>query len=241
MRFIKLSAVSSTNDFLKDLVKNQLAKPYTVVSADEQTAGRGQRATNWTSEAGKNLMFSVLISRNQTAPPYLFVLNAAIAVSIFQVLKAKNIPNLSIKWPNDIMSGTKKISGILIENTLSATTGVQSIVGIGLNVNQTNFQDLPNASSLAVVAKTEFDADEILKNIVTQIKHNVDSIDNHIQEIWDFYNENLFRRNLLSNFILEDKSVIEAEILGVNQGGQLVIEHENQQKRYDIKQIQLIY
>jgi BirA family biotin operon repressor/biotin-[acetyl-CoA-carboxylase] ligase len=92
---------------------------------------------------------------------------------VFQVLDEMEIPELSIKWPNDIMSDTKKIGGILIENSIKSDGAILSIVGLGLNVNQTNFEDLPKASSLAVVCERIFDKEEILFSIVENIKKNV--------------------------------------------------------------------
>jgi BirA family biotin operon repressor/biotin-[acetyl-CoA-carboxylase] ligase len=172
MNIIKLDAIDSTNDFLKEICRKQLVENYTIVTAKNQTKGRGQMGAVWQSEIGKNLTMSVLVKDVLNNPSQIFDLNIAVSLAIIEVLTIFNIPKLSVKWPNDIMSDTKKIGGILIENSFKTDTAIESIVGIGLNVNQTDFANLPNASSLSVVSNTEFDLDEIINKIHFHIKKN---------------------------------------------------------------------
>ncbi|HEY6142498.1 MAG TPA: biotin--[acetyl-CoA-carboxylase] ligase, partial [Flavobacterium sp.] len=107
MKLIKLDAIDSTNEFLKGLSSNQNVENFTVVSAESQTKGKGQMGAVWVSEPGKNLIISVLINRFLFDNNRIFDINIATAVSVIQALETLNIPELSIKWPNDIMSYNK--------------------------------------------------------------------------------------------------------------------------------------
>ena len=172
MSLIKLSAIDSTNDYLKVLSRNQIIENFTTVVAEKQTQGKGQMGATWISEEGKNLIMSILIKEVLQDVDAIFHLNVAVALSIFEVLNETKVPNLSIKWPNDIMSDHKKIAGILIENSIKSDGKFESVVGIGVNVNQQNFENLPKASSMALVSNSEFDLDELLHKIIFQIKKN---------------------------------------------------------------------
>lgn len=151
MNIIKLSAINSTNDYLKKLSAGQYLENFTVVVAEHQTAGKGQMGAKWSVVPGKNLTFSVLIKDLLLEINEIFNLNAAVAISITETLESFNIPDICIKWPNDILAGNKKIGGVLIENSIKNNGEIFSIVGIGLNINQLDFENLPKASSLAVV------------------------------------------------------------------------------------------
>ena len=116
MHIIKLNAIDSTNSYLKELTSKQTVENFTVVMAENQTNGRGQRGANWEVETGKNLTFSVLIKDVLLNFEEVFNLYVVVAVSLFQTFIKLKIPDLSIKWANDILSDKKKICGILIEN-----------------------------------------------------------------------------------------------------------------------------
>src|SRR6218665_3951820 len=114
MKVIKLDAIDSTNEFLKELLSKQTVENFTVVTAENQTKGKGQMGAVWNSEVGKNLIMSVLIKDFFTGSSVIYNLNIAVSLAVIQSLQEKKIPKLSIKWPNDIMSDPKKIGGILI-------------------------------------------------------------------------------------------------------------------------------
>ena len=152
MQIIKLNAIDSTNQYLHDLIGKISLEDFAVVTARYQTKGRGQRATTWQSEKDKNLIISVLKKEIDLNPQRQFLLNIVVSLALFKTLETLQIPKLSIKWPNDILSHDKKIAGILIELILKKNTIDKAIIGIGLNVNQTNFKELSSASSLRIVA-----------------------------------------------------------------------------------------
>ena len=162
MKLIKLDAIDSTNDFLKSLASQDELDNFTVVTAENQTKGKGQMGSKWQSESGKNLIMSVLVKEFLYDNEQVFNLSVIVSLAVIDALKSLNIPDLCIKWPNDIMSYNKKVGGILIENTIKSDGRIVSVVGIGLNVNQTNFDHLPNASSLAVICKTQFDKNALV-------------------------------------------------------------------------------
>ncbi len=243
MKLIKLDAIDSTNDFLKRLSVEQSLENFTVVTAESQTRGKGQMGAKWDSETGKNLMISVLVNNVLNTISEIFDLNVAVALSIFTTLEKNNIPNLSIKWPNDILSDNKKVAGILIENTIKNNGEITSIIGIGLNVNQINFDNLPKASSMAVISKKEFDKETILNQLIDCLKLNCDLLQNKsASKLWDSYNNNLFKKGIPMAFSLPDGIQFMGIIQGVNSSGKLEVKLENDAiENYGIKEIQLLY
>jgi len=189
MKLIKLDAIDSTNDFLKGLSNSQNVENFTVVSAEIQTKGKGQMGAVWDSQATKNLIMSVLVRDFIEDVNQIFSINIAISIAVIQALKELNIPELSVKWPNDIMSYNKKIGGILIENSIKSDGTIVSIIGLGLNVNQTNFETLPKASSLALICKTNFDKEAILFKIIEKLEQKIQSWNDNSKTMWFEYNK----------------------------------------------------
>jgi BirA family biotin operon repressor/biotin-[acetyl-CoA-carboxylase] ligase len=173
----------------------------------------------------------------------IFHLNVAIALAVFQVLQDFKVPNLSVKWPNDIMSDHKKIGGILIENSFKSDTKIESIVGIGLNVNQQQFENLPKASSMAVITNVEFDLDILLNKIIFQIKKNCSWIlSNQSDKLWQEYHKHLFKINVPMAFEAANQIKFMGIIQGVSPEGRLqVIVEDDSIKSYGIKEIQILF
>lgn len=243
MKLIKLSAIESTNDFLKELSKTETLENFTTVTATNQTNGKGQMGAVWISESGKNIIMSTLIKNILKNTEQVFQLNVLISISIIEVLEEINIPNLAIKWPNDIMSDTKKIAGILIENRFKSDTNIESIIGIGLNVNQKDFYSLPGASSLTILMNKEFDLDLLLKKIISKIKANCKLINTiSTDKIWTIYLSYLFKKDELISFEDVNRNIFSGKITGVSKTGKLeVILQDNSIKLFGIKEIQLLY
>jgi BirA family transcriptional regulator, biotin operon repressor / biotin---[acetyl-CoA-carboxylase] ligase len=243
MNIIKLSAIPSTNTFLKELSATENLPEFTIVVAENQQEGKGQRGSNWASEGGKNLTFSVLVKNFTTKHDSIFVLNILVANALLSTLNKFQIPNVSIKWPNDILSGKKKVAGILIENSFKSANEITSIIGIGLNVNQTNFENLPLASSLAVVANTLFDKDKLLTEIVTEIKLLLEELSHSNAEfLWKTYHQNLFMKDKVASFQVGNEKPFSAVIQGVSvEGKLLLLQEDDLVHEYDIKEIKLLY
>lgn len=242
MKFIKLDAIDSTNDFLRKLSQNQALENFTIVTANSQWKGKGQMGSKWTTEEGKNLITSILIKNTISELNALFTLNIAVALSIHEALSDFKIPNLTIKWPNDIMSGNKKIGGILIENNIKSNQKIESIIGIGLNINQENFEDLPKATSLKVVTNSHFDIEEVLLLTLKKLENNIQYIDASPAVLWNKYHEVLFKIGKPMAFETPEQQKFMGIIQKVNSKGQLeVILEDDTIKTYGIKEITLLY
>ncbi|MBP6758059.1 MAG: biotin--[acetyl-CoA-carboxylase] ligase [Flavobacterium sp.] len=242
MKLIKLDAIDSTNEFLKGLTSNQVLENFTVVTAETQTKGKGQMGSVWNSEPSKNLIMSVLIKDFVTDINKIFEINIAVSVSVIQALDALNIPKLSIKWPNDIMSYNKKIGGILIENSIKSDGTIFSIVGLGLNINQMNFENLPKASSLAIICNTTFDKEEILLKIIENLEKNIQNWHQNSKLLWSDYTNKLFKKGIPMPFEDQNQQNFMGIIQGVSSIGKLKILLENDSiSEFDIKEIQMLY
>ncbi|SDE87326.1 BirA family transcriptional regulator, biotin operon repressor / biotin-[acetyl-CoA-carboxylase] ligase [Pricia antarctica] len=243
MHLIKLDATDSTNAYLRKLLLSNVLDDYTVVTARQQKKGRGQMGTIWQSDAGKNLTFSVLRNHLNLLVDDSFVLNLCVSLAVYSVLKQHKVPELSIKWPNDILSGRSKLCGILIENSLSGNKINTSIIGIGLNVNQLYFEKLQNVSSLQLVLGKTFDLDTLLQDIVSQLKKVFLGFEQKgAAHLWDEYADVLFRKGKPSTFEDKDGERFMGFIKGVSKDGKLIIALEDAVlKTFDLKEVRLLY
>ena len=242
MRIIKLNATDSTNSFLKEMISKEVVTDYTIVVAEHQTNGRGQMGAVWDSEKGKNLMFSLFKDLSMHDVEFPFYISMAISLAIIKALRALNIPDLHIKWPNDILSADEKICGILIENVIKNKLSC-TIIGIGVNVNQTTFTNLPKASSLKNITGIHYNLDEILQSIIKHTKYyslllqqeKYDAVKNE-------YELCLFRKNKPSTFRDSKGVLFSGFIKGVTKYGKLqVILEDEIVKKFDLKEIKLLY
>lgn len=243
MHIIKLSATDSTNTYLKKLSTKEKINDYTCVIAEHQTKGRGQMGTTWNSEPGKNLVFSVFKDLEEYKIDFPFFISIIVTLSIFETLKSKNIPDLSIKWPNDIMSVNKKICGILIENVVKKNIFRSSIIGVGLNANQTDFNNLPNASSLKMITGEDFNLEALFTSILNNLKTNFLKFnENNEIDLKKKYEAKLFKRNKSATFINSKGTLFQGKIKGINELGKLIILLEKGiLKEFDLKEITLLY
>lgn len=242
MKTIKLDAIDSTNDYLKKLSKKEVIENFTMVLANSQSHGKGQRGASWSSEEGKNVIMSVLLKDLLVSREQLFDLNVLVSVSVFEVLEEKKISKLHIKWPNDIMSDAKKIGGILIENIFKTDNSIVSIVGIGLNVNQTDFSMLPQASSLAITTGASFDIDELAEAIRQKIHDNVPNLATDSDRFWNKYHHNLFKMEVPMAFEDNNKVRFMGMVKGVSPFGKLqLLLEDDSVKEFEIKEVQMLY
>lgn len=242
MNIIKLSAINSTNEYLKGLLHERHLENFTVVVAETQTEGKGQMGAKWVSEAGKNLTMSVLVKDLLLNIQSIFLLNAATAVSIAQAVGKFGVADTAVKWPNDILSEGKKVGGILIENSIRTNGEIYSVIGVGLNVNQSDFSSLPKASSLAVRAGREFDKNEVMAEILTCLKRNVALLMSDGREtLWKEYHDRLFKKGTPMPFEKDGRQFM-GIIKGVSPVGTLqVLLEDDTIAEYNIKEVQLLY
>jgi len=241
MHIIKLSATDSTNTYLKKLSTKSTIKDYTCIVTDNQTKGRGQVGTIWSSEPGKNLVFSVFKDLEELQIELPFSVSMIVSLSILESLNGMDIPKLSIKWPNDIMSDNKKICGILIENVIKKNKLNSSIIGIGLNVHQKNFKSLPNASSLKLVTKKNYNLDELLIVILNKLKFNFSQNHLNLENLKKKYELELYKKNISAKFKNAKGSLFQGTIQGVSKLGKLIVLADNGiLEEYDLKEITLM-
>ncbi len=243
MPIIKLNAINSTNNYAKNLISSEIVEDFTVVVAKHQTSGRGQMGTVWSSEAFKNLTFSVFVDTSRYNLEFPFYLSMVSALAIRKSLYSFLIPKLQIKWPNDILSQNKKICGVLIENVIKQGGVNASIIGIGLNVNQTDFKDLPNASSLKLLTGSVFNLDELLERIVSNLKDYFSFLEKgYTDKLKEEYESFLFRKNKPSTFRDAKGNLFSGYIKSVLDTGDLqVLLEDNITKAYALKDITLLY
>lgn len=243
MQIIKLDATDSTSLYLKDLAAQKKLQDFTVVIADNQQKGRGQMGASWQSEAGKNLTFSVLKMFSEQLAQNNFTINMAVSLAIFDTLQALSIPDLVVKWPNDILSGHAKICGILIENILKGDMTEYSIIGVGLNGNQTEFEGLPKASSLKRIMGVSYDLDELFHLLLKSLSLRFKWMDTQSnQEIRRSYEAILFRKDKPSTFADAYNRQFVGIIRGVSTDGKLRVEIEDLQvQEFALKEVSLLY
>lgn len=243
MRIIKLNAIDSTNSYLKKISLAAGAEDGLAVVAKFQTNGRGQMGTIWNSQESKNLTFSVFKDVSFLPISQHFYISMAVSLAVYEALNSLGINKIKVKWPNDILAEEKKIAGILIENVIKMNVITGSIIGIGLNVNQTDFTGLPSASSLLVLSGKVYVLDEILDAILKQLDIHFNYLKNdNIKMLKTMYEGHLFRKNKPSTFRTAEGSLLLGYIVGVSDLGKLLVKVENDIiKSFDFKEVTLMY
>ena len=240
MNIIKLDAIDSTNSYIKMLADKTAIESYTVVVAKYQTGGRGQMGSVWVSDSGKNLLFSTLVRFDNFKIEHQFYLSMAVSLGILEAVKMDVKIPLKVKWPNDILAEKDKVAGILIENILSGSYIKQSVIGIGLNVNQKKFpKSIGNATSLRNIAGVNFDTDKLLKSIVTAIKYYIGLIEKKdFKKLKELYIASLYKYEKPTMFEDKDATVFLGKIVDISEEGKLVVEIENKTTRkFSLKEI----
>lgn len=243
MLIVKLDAIDSTNSYLRKLSAKERVADYTTVIAKKQTEGRGQMGTVWSSEMSKNLTFSVFKDMSKLHLEHSFYVSIVTSLALLKTLQFFSISRLSVKWPNDILSEDKKICGILIENVIKQNNINASVIGIGLNVNQTKFENLPKASSLKMISGKVFDLDEMVHVILKNLKYYFLLLKKGQYDVLKKdYETYLFRKNKPSTFKDEEGMVFSGFIKGVTESGNLqVLLEDDIVKEFNLKTITLLY
>ena len=236
---ITLKELESTNDFAKSLIAKSDAEHFTVIVAENQIKGRGQRGNVWQSQQGKNLTFSVIIkplinAKNQ------FYISKVVSLALLDIID-KYTENVSIKWPNDIYVDNKKIAGILIENIIQANRVNTSIIGIGLNVNQEIFdKTLLNPVSLKQITGNIINKENLLNSILNNINNFTKIIDN--KELIDkLYLNRLFGFNQELLFKNKNNQKFKAIIKNISYSGKLILQIGNNLQEFDFKEIIFLF
>ncbi|MGN0280834.1 MAG: biotin--[acetyl-CoA-carboxylase] ligase [Prevotella sp.] len=222
IKLIENDEVDSTNNFLRNY-KGEVGERMTVALANFQTAGRGQGVNVWESERGKNLTFSIKCSPKSLPVARQFVMLEAGALAIRDALK-EYVDDITIKWPNDVYYRDYKISGTLSECSVTSVGVRDCILGMGININQSNFVgDAPNPISLLLALGHETDRMKVLRNVIERFDFYLKMVDEgHYDEIDSLYKSALYRR--IGFFTFEDDGgLFEAEVHDVLRNGHLVL------------------
>lgn len=237
MYLISFDSLPNTNEFLVELSKKD-ANSWTVIHAKNQTKGKGYAGNEWKVVAGENLTFSFLLKTDYSFQELIYF-NEWISNVICLFLK-QFYPKSNVKWPNDIILNDKKVCGILIENHRS--NGVMnSVIGIGLNVNQTDFNHFPKATSIKRVTDKEYDIEEILADLMHSFEAEYSDLEQkNFEKIHQTYLDNLFRKDEISKFKL-DGIEVDGVIRDVNEAGNLLIEIKDDLREFKHKEIELLF
>ncbi|MBR5216080.1 MAG: biotin--[Bacteroidales bacterium] len=238
MKITHFKTLESTNQYLQNLLNEGVDIVNNIVVTDFQTSGKGQGKNVWQSEDGKNLLFSVALDMSFLKAENQFLLTQMVSVTMINVLK-KYLPeeSLFIKWPNDIYFNDKKIAGILIKNEIKGMMMGTSIIGIGLNVNQTSFDEsLPNPISMKMITGKEYNLETLLNDICFELKTNA----NNQQPTANSYTDKLYRYKQWASYEHEGAAK-EMMIIGYDQFGRLILKEKNDREVVcDLKEISFV-
>ena len=245
-QLIFLHEVDSTNTYAMNLLRNVNTAEGAIIYTDHQTKGKGQRGSVWNSEMGLNLIISCILKPHFLDIKNTFYLSKISALAAYDVMTELLFDSqydIKIKWPNDILVNKKKVAGILIENNFNHIGLQHSIVGIGINVNQIDFQELqPLVSSLKIMTKKHFDRDEVLKNLCHKLeKWYLKLKTGKIEEIDSTYLNNLIGFKTQNSFIDLSNTTFDASINSISTDGKLILKLANGDFRtFEVKEVKML-
>ena len=240
MKRIALDETISTNRYAKEMPEDE-SHELTLVTAEFQTAGRGAGTNTWESERSQNLLFSLISYPKGLQANQMFALSEVTALAIRDALSSYT-PGFQIKWPNDIYHNDKKIVGMLIENDLRGKWVYRSIIGVGVDINQTRFlSDAPNPVSLAQILGKKVDRDQVLNSILQRFIYYYGIMEEECySELHQLYMQHLYRKDALHPYS-DEGGIFRARIRDVEPTGHLVLEDGNGRlRRYDFKEVRFI-
>jgi BirA family biotin operon repressor/biotin-[acetyl-CoA-carboxylase] ligase len=223
--FYELSEVDSTNNYAMRQVQAHMAEHGASWFALHQNSGKGQREKPWIDERGKNLILSTVIEpRHYLSVDNQFLLTVVVALACFDLFEFYAVNKTSIKWPNDIYWGDRKAGGILIENLIHGKQWTYSVVGIGININQTLFTcNLPNPVSLKQITGKTFAPADLAKELCRHLENRWQQLlQNKNDELLAAYNQHLYKLGDTATF-KKDNLTFNAVVKGVNTQGELII------------------
>lgn len=245
IKWHRSDSIGSTNTYLRELKGGDPSFDYEVAVADFQTAGRGQKGNTWESEQGKNLLFSILAHPRNIKVREQFYISEAIALAVSDSVMAavgqEFARDVSVKWSNDVYWKDYKMAGILIENTLQGDRILDTVAGVGLDVNQEVFlSDAPNPISLKNITGRDYDRDALLGDIVDRFIGYMELPAQKRLEVDRLYCERLYRREGYHRF-RDENGVFEARIEGIRPDGCIMLQTRSGEHRiYEFKQVQFI-
>ena len=242
---LELDEIESTNTYATNLIKETQVAEGTVVFTHNQTKGRGQVGNTWQAESGKNLTFSMVLHPSFLAVDKQFYLSKITSLAVFGMLTDflnTSLYDIKIKWPNDILVNDKKVAGILIENILRGNFLQNSVVGVGININQQSFSNVDKqATSLGILLQKDFDLKEMLQAFCKHFEALYLSLKlNNFDKISQAYFKQLYKFEEWAVYQSKNQKFT-AKIIKVEETGLLVLTTEqNELLKFNFKEVQLI-
>lgn len=239
LSFIELQQVDSTNNYATALVHAGMAQHGSAVFAHQQNKGRGQRNKQWLSQAGQNIALSIIFQPVKLVTSQVFLLSMAVAVAGQRWFRKYAGEDVKIKWPNDLYWRDRKAGGILIENILHGSDCKYAIAGIGVNINQTVFEELAGkAVSLKQITGKNFEPLDLAKELHQEIFQSYEELLLEPERIKGEYLSTLYGLNQKVR-LKKGSRVFEAEVLKVTSQGQLVVKHATEEY-FDVGEVEWI-
>jgi BirA family biotin operon repressor/biotin-[acetyl-CoA-carboxylase] ligase len=245
MRFFKkikiltFEELNSSNSKAWDRIKSNEAQHGDVILAQFQNSGKGQGSNSWYSSSGKNLLLSIICKDLNLSITKLPVFNMLVSLALHDTLRIFFEARTYIKWPNDILIDDKKIAGILIETTLAGETIKNAVIGIGININESQFPDeLSNAASIFTLTKSYQNTETILSILIENIDKRLSHLNYSFEEIQKDYEAVLYGLNL-KKYFRSNNHQFEGSIAGVNEIGQLCISTSDGLKTFNHKEVSI--
>lgn len=227
-RFIELLTVESTNNYAMGLLHAGMAQHGIAVFAHEQTKGKGQRHKQWHSTPNENIILSVIIEPGLSLSQQ-FLLSMCVAVGAHRFFAHYAGDEAKIKWPNDLYWRDRKAGGILIENVVNGMDWKYAVAGIGININQTGFEQMPHAVSLKQITGKEFSSPMLAKELLSQLDLSFRQLKQEPQTIVQAYQQHLYKRNE-TVWLKKENRVFQTTVKGVAENGLLITYHTVEEK-----------
>ena len=218
-----LPTVDSTNNYAATKENQPNIQHKSVILTSFQTQGKGQYSNKWQSEKGRNLLFSICLFPTQLSSDHQFDLSRISAMAIRDTVNYFLSKAVYIKWPNDIFILDKKIAGILIENTLNQSKIERSIIGIGININQKEFDGI-EATSFSNESGKEWDLKRVLEFFIYRFDHYYESMQSNRSEILQGFDLHLYKRNEWQKMESAALGIFKGRIVGTESNGMLQVE-----------------
>ncbi len=239
MNIVWLDTIDSTNsEALRRLAE---LPSMTVLAAREQTAGRGQRGNAWFTEPGRNLTFSIVLKfgEGELLAAQAHWLNYLTSHAVASFLREEGVQP-QVKWPNDVYAGRKKICGVLIENILQGSSVAASVIGVGVNINQTVFPQLANATSLVLCTGKECALEPALERLTALFEKNLPLLfdERRRSGLFEAYASLLFQKGVSARYHdLLTGEEFSGVIEGVEADGRLCIREGSRRRLYRFKEV----
>jgi len=240
---LRFAELESTQTYAQELLARTVPEEGTLVAASYQRAGKGLLRNRWESEPGKNLLFSLILYPGFLPLGRAFLFSQTMALGVRDWVGLYLGDRARIKWPNDIYIDEGKVAGMLIQNSLSGSLIQHSVVGIGINVNQTDFPaGLPNPVSMKAAAGRDFDLEECLSGLCQRLEHWYLRLkDGNRELIGEEYLRHLYGLGEWRTFADREGSRFQGRISGVAENGYLLVDTAEGLRSFEAKELRFVF